>query len=219
MRNPRPSQCACLTVAGCTLKWRPPAASGGASNIALPDKEKRLSLGVYPDVGLKDARQRRDEARRLLAHDVDPSESRRSAKAVQADRSANSFEVVAREWIAKQMQSWAQNHGGRILARFERDIFPWIGSRPIAELTAPELLSTVRRIESRGALETAHRALGNCGQVLCYAIATGRAQRDLSGDLRGALPAPRSRANTSAAITEPARVAELLRAIGGMRAL
>jgi hypothetical protein len=137
-------------------------------------KEKRLSLGVYPDVSLKDARDRRDASRKLLADGIDPSENRKAMKSARTDRAANSFEVVAREWFAKYSTTWAANHGDRIIRRFERDIFPWIGGRPIAEVTAPELLAVVRRIENRGALETAHRALGNCGQVFHYAVATGR---------------------------------------------
>jgi integrase len=129
------------------------------------------------------------------------------------DRAANSFEVVAREWFAKYSPAWAEHHGDRIIRRLERDIFPWIGGRPIAEVAAPDLLAVVRRIESRGALETAHRALGNCGQVFRYAIATGRANRDPSGDLRGALPPVKG--EHFAAITEPKRAAELLRALDG----
>jgi integrase len=176
-------------------------------------KEKRVSLGVYPEVNLKKARARTIDARQLLDAGVDPSESRRAAKTAQMDGAANSFEVVAREWIEHQMKTWVKGHGERILTRFERDIFPWIGTRPIADLTAPELLTTVRRIEKRGALETAHRALGNCGQVFRYAIATGRAKRDPSTDLRGALPAVKP--THFAAITEPKPVGALLRAIDG----
>jgi integrase len=176
-------------------------------------KEKRVSLGVYPEVNLKKARARIIDARQLLDAGVDPSENRRAAKASQLEGAANSFEVVAREWIDQQMKTWVKGHGERILTRFERDIFPWIGARPIAELTAPELLTTVRRIEKRGALETAHRALGNCGQVFRYAIATGRAKGDPTGDLRGALPAVT--AKHFAAITEPKRVGALMRAIEG----
>lgn len=176
-------------------------------------KEKRLSLGVYPDVSLKDARERRDAARKLLANGIDPSENRKAQKSARADRAANSFEVVAREWFAKYSPTWAKDHGNRIIRRFERDIFPWIGDRPVAEITAPELLTAVRRIEDRGALETAHRALANCGQVLRYAIATGRAERDPSGDLRGALPPVKGQ--HFAATTEPKRVGEILRAIDG----
>lgn len=176
-------------------------------------KEKRLSLGAYPDVSLKDARERRDQARKLLANGIDPSENRKAIKSARLERAANSLEVVAREWFAKYSATWAANHGDRIIRRFERDIFPWIGGRPIAEVTAPELLAVMRRIESRGALETAHRALANCGQVFRYAIATGRAERDLSADLRGALPPVKGK--HFAAITEPKRVAKLLRAIDG----
>ncbi len=176
-------------------------------------KEKRLSLGVYPDVSLKDARERRDEARKLLADRIDPSENRKAVKLVRADRTANSFELVTREWFAKYSPNWAAHHSDRILRRFERDIFPWIGGRPIADISAPELLAVVRRIESRGALETAHRALGNCGQVFRYAVATGRAERNPSGDLRGALTP--AKGEHFAAITEPKRVAELLREIDG----
>ena len=128
-------------------------------------KEKRLSLGVYPDVNLKEARERRDSARKLLANGVDPSENRKAVKAAQVNRAGNSFEIVAREWFAKYSTTWAANHGDRIIRRLERDIFPWIGGRAIAEINAPDLLAVMRRIESRGALETAHRALGNCGQI------------------------------------------------------
>lgn len=176
-------------------------------------KEKRLSLGVFPDVSLRAARSRRDDARRLLADGIDPGENRKAVKAARADRAANSLEVVAREWHGKYSQTWVDAHGGRIMRRLERDIFPWLGGRPIAEITAPELLAVIRRIENRGALETAHRALANCGQVWRYAIATGRAERDLSADLRGALPPVKG--EHFAAITDPTRVGALLRAIDG----
>ncbi len=178
-------------------------------------KEKLLSLGVYPDVGLKDARARRDDARKLLANGIDPSENRKVQKAATQERATNSFEAVGREWFAKHSPNWAPGHSDKIIRRLERDIFPWLGGRPIAEITAPELLTVLRRIESRGVLETAHRALQNCGQVFRYAVATGRAERDPSGDLRGAL-APVRRENF-ASITEPTKVAELLRAIDGFR--
>ena len=177
------------------------------------DKEKLLSLGVYPDVGLKDARQRREDARKLLADGIDPGENRKAMKAVKQDRAANSFEVITREWYGKHAPNWAEHHGDRIIRRFERDIFPWIGGRPVADITAPELLAAMRRIENRGALETAHRALGNCGQVFRYAIATGRATRDPSGDLRGALPPVKG--EHFAAVTEPIQAAELLRTLDG----
>lgn len=174
-------------------------------------KEKRVSLGVYPDVGLKEARDRRDDARKLLANDIDPSENRKAQKAAKVERTANSFEVVAREWFEKHSANWSDNHANRTIRRLERDIFPWIGGTAIAEITAPQLLDTVRRIEKRGALETAHRALGNCGQVFRYAVATGRAERDPSADLRGALPPVKG--THFASVTEPNKVAEVLRAL------
>jgi len=178
-------------------------------------KEKRLSLGVYPDVGLKDAREQRDEMRKLLAKGVDPGENKKAKKAATLDQATNSFEVVAREWFARQSPGWAQSHADKVIQRLEKDIFPWIGSRPIHGIAAPELLTVIRRIEERGAKDTAHRALQNCGQVFRYAVATGRAERDPSADLRGALPPVRH--ENFASITEPAKVAELLRAIDGFR--
>lgn len=176
-------------------------------------KEKRLSFGVYPDVTLALARQRRDDARKLLADGVDPGENRKAMNAAKTERAANSFEVVAREWFAKNSATWADNHADKIIRRLERDIFPWIGGKPIADITAPQLLAVMRRIEERGAVETAHRALANCGQVFRYAIATGRAVRDPSHDLKGAL----STVNQThrAAITDPNSIGELLRAIDG----
>jgi len=173
-------------------------------------KEKRLAFGVYPEVGLKEARAKRDDARKLLADGADPGETRKAMKASQiAD--AETFEVVAREWFAKNSPTWAENHSNRLIRRLERDIFPWLGNAPIRTIDAPKLLGALRRIESRGAVETAHRALQNCGQIFRYAIATGRAERDISADLKGALPPVKG--GHFAAITEPKQVAELLRAI------
>lgn len=175
------------------------------------NKEKLLSLGTYPDVGLEDARERRDAARKLIADGIDPGVNRKAQKAARQERATNSFEVVAREWYEKFSGNWVASHGSRIIRRLERDIFPHLGGRPVAEVTAPELLAVVRRIENRGAVETAHRALGNCGQVFRYAIATGRAARDPSADLRGALPPPKG--THFAAVTEPKLAAQLLRAL------
>jgi integrase len=178
-------------------------------------KEKLLSLGVYPDVGLKDARNRRDEARKLLAEGTDPGEERKTQKMAKQDRAANSFEAVAREWFGKFSSQWVEHHQRRVIRRFERDVFPWMGGKPIAEVTASELLAVVRRIEGRGALETAHRALGDCSQVFRYGVATGRCPRDPSGDLRGALQP--TNAEHFASVTEPAQVAALLRALDGYK--
>ena len=176
-------------------------------------KEKRLSLGVYPDVSLKDARERRDEARKLIANDVDPSEHRKAQKI--ANGEGNSLEAVAREWFSKNSSNWSTDHADRIKHRLENDIFPWIGGKSIRSITVPELLSVIRRIENRGALETAHRALGNCSQVFRYAVATGRAERDPTGDLRGALPPARGK--NFAAVTDPKQVSEMLRVMDGYK--
>ncbi len=128
-------------------------------------KYKSLSMGVYPDVSLAKARERREEARKLLADGIDPSENRKAQKSAKADRAANSFEVVAREWYAKHKPNWAASHAVKIILRLEKDVFPWLGSKPIAEITAPDVLSCLRRIEGRGALDTAHRVHQNCGQI------------------------------------------------------
>ena len=178
-------------------------------------REKRLALGVYPDITLKDARERRDEARRLVANDIDPSAHKKAARAALDEQSQHTFEAVAREWFAKQSANWVPSHGDRILRRLERDVFPWLGREPISQISAPTLLGVVRRIESRGALETAHRALRDCGQIFRYAVAIGRAERDPSGDLRGALPPVRGK--HFAAVTEPGELSEVLSALDGYK--
>ena len=175
-------------------------------------KEKLLSLGTYPEVGLAKARQRRDSAREQVADGIDPSQARKALKAAKA-QDENTFEVVAREWHAKFTPTWTPGHAAMILRRLELNVFPWMGARPIIDIKAPELLMVLRRIESRGALETAHRVRIICGQVFRYAVATGRAERDPSGDLRGALPPVKPK--HFAAVTDPDKVAGLLRAIDG----
>jgi integrase len=176
-------------------------------------KEKRLSLGVYPDISLKEARERRDEARRVLAEGWDPSTKRKASRTAQADRAKSSFELVTREWLTRYSTTWAVNHRVRIIRLFERDVYQLIGGRPISEISAHDLLAVIRRIEARGALDTAHRTLGYCGQVFRYAIATARCDRDPSRDLRGAL-AP-VKGDHFAATTEPKDFAGILRAIDG----
>lgn len=174
-------------------------------------KEKTLALGVYPDVSLADARERLSEARKLLSNGTDPSEARKQSRQTSRELQANSFEAIAREWFKKHKPGWSASHSGRIIERLERDVFPWVGSRPIQEINAPDILKVARRIESRGALDTAHRALQNCGQIFRYAVATGRAVRDPCADLRGALPPIKAKHHPS--VTDPKKVTELLRAI------
>ncbi|MEJ7669126.1 MAG: integrase arm-type DNA-binding domain-containing protein [Casimicrobiaceae bacterium] len=182
----------------------------------IDGKEKRLSLGVYPDVALIDARTRRDAARKLLANGVDPSAQRKADKREAAGRAANSFEAVAREWYAKQAHTWVATHATDVLRRLQSNLFPEIGATPIAELTAPELLAAVRKIEQRGARDLAHRVLQVSGQVLRYGIATGRCERDLSADLKGALAQHKSKHQ---AAVMPDELPALLRAIDGYPAL
>jgi integrase len=189
-------------------------------------KRKTISLGVYPNTGLSLARANAAKARALVAAGVDPSAARKTVKAEQAaaneiDRRiaegiplADSFEAVARKWFDKFSPGWVAGHADKIIRRLERDIFPWLGARPIAEIKAPDLLSAVQRIEDRGAIETAHRAMQNCGQVFRYAIATHRAERDISADLRGAL-AKRNKKNHLPAITDPKAIGGLLRSLDG----
>jgi integrase len=178
-------------------------------------KEKLLSLGVYPDVGLKDARAKRDEARKLLAKDVDPGEHRKATKAAKVERSANSFEVICREWLEARKQTVEASQHAKTLARMENDVFPWLGSKAISEITAPDVLKVLRRIDERGARYSAHRVRSEISRAFRYAIATGRAERDPCPDLKGAIqPAKETH---FAAITEPPAVGELLRAIDGFR--
>jgi len=175
-------------------------------------KEKLISLGTYPEVSLAQARSRRDEARKLVADGIDPSQARKASKAAKV-QSESTFEMLAREWHARFAPTWTQKHAITIESRLELNVFPWLGGRPINEIKAPELLMVLRRIESRGALETAHRVRAICGQVFRYAVATGRAERDPAADLRGALPPVKPK--HLAAMTDPKEVAGLLRAIDG----
>lgn len=176
-------------------------------------KEKRLSLGTYSDIGLKSARERRDDARKQVANGIDPSAVRKAVRDAREEQAANSFELVAREWHAKFSPNWSADHAGRIWRRLERFVIPYVGAMNIADVTAPALLSLLRRVESKGRLETAHRTRADCGQVFRYAIATGRAERDPSVDLKGALPPVKSRHHAS--ITDTKEIGPLLRAIDG----
>ena len=175
-------------------------------------KGKTISMGTYPEVALAKARERRDKARAQVADGIDPSQARKDEKATRKVMD-NTFEKVAREWFNKFEPNWAPGHAVKIKGRLENDVYPYIGQRPILEITAPELLRVLRRIESRGALDSAHRVRTTCSQIFRYAVATGRAERDPAADLRGALP-PTQKKHLPA-ITDPKKVAGLLRAIDG----
>lgn len=178
-------------------------------------KEKLLALGVYPDVSLAQARQARDNARSLLAQGIDPSQHKQAVKAARQEAAANSFEVVALEWMTKRGKK-SKAGDVRLLRILHKDLFPIIGNRPIGEITPPELLKALRRIEGRGALETAQKARHHAGQIFRYAVATGRAERDPSTDLRGALKLPQTK--HFASITDPKAAGDLMRAIHAYQA-
>lgn len=209
--------------AGLYLLIKPNNSKWWRFDYSIDGKRKTLSLGVYPTVSLKAARDRADAARQDVVNGTDPSTSRKDHKAKQAtEREADrriaeglpaidSFEDVAREWFSKFSTEWAPSHADKIIRRLERDIFPWIGKQHITDVNAPALLSVLGRIESRGAKETAHRALQNCGQIFRYAVATGRVELNPAPSLRDFLPSPKPAHH--AAIIEPQAVGELLRAI------
>lgn len=176
-------------------------------------KERLLALGRYPDVSLAKARERREDARRLLADGIDPNAHRKIHKEARAELLRNTFEAVAREWYSRELPVWAPTQAKKMTGILEKDLFPWLGSRAITEIKAPELLGVLRRIEQRGAAEVARRALQCCGQVFRYAIATGRASVDVTPNLKGALSKSKTRHHP--AITEPSKVGELMRAIEG----
>lgn len=176
--------------------------SGGLFILVQPDgkkywrlayrfggKQKTLALGSYPLVPLREAREARDAAKKQLLADQDPGKLRKTEKAAQKAATGNGFEVIAREWHEAQRHRWTVEHAGRVIRRLERDIFPYLGHRSIVDIEPPELLDVLRRIEARSAMDIAKRQREHCGQIFRYAIASGRAKRDPSADLRGALKA------------------------------
>lgn len=182
-------------------------------NYRFDGKQRTLAFGVYPDVGLADARIRRDSARKLLADGIDPPAARRHEEAKAKAKAENTFKAIATEWLAKceaEERTPATLRKLRWLLEF---IYPALGERAIDEITAPDLLAVLRTVEVRGRHESARRLRGTCGTVFRYAIATGRAQRDISADLIGALVAPKT--VHRAAVLEPKAVGQLLRAIDG----
>jgi integrase len=173
-------------------------------------KEKSLSLGVYPKVPLSDARKKRDDLRKQLESNLDPSAERKATNLRKKLSAENSFEAVALEWFDKQRHIWVQHHAENVKRRLDANIFPILGKRPLDQIEAPELLQAIRRIEDRGSYDLAHRVLQVCGQVFRYGIATGRCTRNLTADLRGALT-PHVKQHQAA--VRPEELPDLLKAI------
>lgn len=176
-------------------------------------KPKLLSFGTYPEVSLMDARAKRDSARKMLAQNppIDPSDVKKAQKQALYGKYENTFEAITREWAESYFVTKSSSHKDRTLRRFEIYIFPWLGKKPISEITAPDVLQVIKRPQNQSKLETAHRALQAVGQVFRYAVQNGKALRDVTVDLKGALPTPQVK--HMASFTEPSQVAELLRAI------
>lgn len=179
-------------------------------------RERLMSLGPYPRIALSTARKRRDEARERLEAGVDPGAEQQVLKLTAKLAANTTFEGVAREWFEREKLKWVETHAARVIRRFERDIFPHVGTRPISAITTPEILAVLRKIEERGAIETAHRAKWDCSQVFLYAIETGRAERNPTETMsRGALRQPAAR--NHAAIIDPQEIGQLMRAIRGYK--
>jgi len=173
------------------------------------NKRKTLALGVYPEVSLPKARKRREAARELLADGIDPSTAKREAKQFTAAAAANTFEAVAREWLSKTAAKRMGSTQGKVTTWLEKDVFPFIGRYPITTVGPRDVLATVRKLEARGAVDSAHRVKQICGQVFRFAVADGKADRDVTTDLRGALATvPEAH---FAAITEPKEAGGLMR--------
>lgn len=177
--------------------------------------EKRMAMGSYPAVSLKDARAQRDGAKGLKADGRDPVQTRKVEDLKASNPAGDTFKVVALEWFKRQTSQWSSGHAERGLRQLERDLFPWVGERKLADIEPVELLATLRKVEARGAVETADRGLMLCRQVWRYGVATGRVPRDITADLKGALSPYRGK--HFAAITDPAKLGELLRATQAYR--
>lgn len=178
----------------------------------IDGKEKLLALGVYPDVSLAAAKEKHRNARiQLKSEAIDPSAQKKATKEERKLNALNTMEAVGREWLSKHGAKWSESNRKKIIARLENDVFPWLGNKPIADIKAPEILRVLNRIEERGALDSAHRVRQTCGQIFRYAIATGRMENDPTAALRGALPSPPD--GNFAAITEPSKVGDLMRAL------
>jgi len=178
-------------------------------------KQKLLALGAYPAISLASARDRRDQARKMLAEGIDPGEQRKAAKAVRAGLAANTFEVIGREWYAKTAPMLAENTKSKLLRFLETDVFPWIGARPIASLAAADLIRVIERIEQRGALDIARRVHNYMGRIFRYAVGRSLVSRDPSRDIELKDILPPEDVQHHASVTDPKAVGGLLRAIDG----
>jgi len=179
----------------------------------MAGKEKLLSLGVYPDVGLAAARKKRDTAREKIAAGVDPGEAKKAEQRAAKLAADNSFESVARDWLGERESTVAEAQHVKTLARLVNDVFPWLGNRPITLIDAPEILAVLKRIDGRGARFSAHRVRSEISRVFRYAIKEGKAKSDPAKDLIGAIPPPAP--THFASITDPVKVGEMLRAFDG----
>ncbi len=195
---------------GLNLEIPPKGSKRWRLRYTFGGKPNRISLGTYPEISLVQARERREEARKLVAQGIDPSNVRKEAR-IQEQQQAETFEYVARQWHEKFTPSWTPGHAARILTSLVKDAFPWIGPKPIRSILPPEVLSVARRVEARGAVESSHRLVGNMSMVFRYAVAAGLADSDPTRDLRGALAPVNEKHHAS--ITEPGAVGELLRTI------
>ncbi|MEQ1599832.1 MAG: integrase arm-type DNA-binding domain-containing protein [Methylotenera sp.] len=213
IRNAKPAEKAykIYDSGGLFIQITPSGGKWWRLKFRFDGKEKLLSLGVYPSISLAQARERRDDSKKLIAINIDPSENRKQVKAITKLNTDNSFELIAREWWHSYMKGKAESHKEKVIRRFELYLFPWIGSKPIATITATQVLDVVKRIEKLNKLETAHRTLQAAGQVFRYAVQNGFTLSDVTASLKGALPS--RNVKHMAAFTEPKQIAELLRAI------
>ncbi len=182
-------------------------------DYTLHGKRKTFAIGTYPEISLQTAREERRKAKAIVADGIDPVQFRQLTKATDRETAENTFEALALEWYSRQEKSWTQGHARTVMGRLRLNLLPWLGNRPIDEITAPEILKVLRRVESRGAGETAHRCKTIVSQIFRYAIASGIADRDPAADLKGALTPVHP--DKMAAITDPDRVGELMRSIRG----
>lgn len=212
--SPREKQFTMFDAEGLFLLVLPNGSKLWRWKFRVDGREKRISLGTYPKVSLKDARKARDRYQTDLRSGVDPSAARKVEKAEEHAK-GETFKIIADEWFQEFRHTWTDHTAETIISRLRMDVFPYLGDKPIKDISPSELLTVIRRIAARGAVETARRDLQKCGQIFRYAVATGRAERDITSDLRGAIAPPTKR--HFASIHEPKEVGELLRAIDAYR--